>query len=85
MTRKKNEFVAAIASLFVTGLGQLYNGQIGKGILYFIIFIFFFISLFQFIGFLLLPIWWLIGIVDAYITACKINNGNWAEKFVNLK
>lgn len=30
----KDPGIAAVLSFFVTGLGQIYNGQIGKGILY---------------------------------------------------
>jgi len=71
MTRKKNEMVAAISSMLVTGLGQLYNGQVVKGMLYFIVF-------------LLIPIWWLIGIADTYITACNSNGGDLRDKFIHF-
>jgi TM2 domain-containing membrane protein YozV len=33
--KKKNPIVSAMLSLVVAGLGQIYNGQIGLGILYF--------------------------------------------------
>ncbi len=53
--------LAAILSFIIAGLGQIYNGQIGKGILIF------------FTSWLVIP--WVIGIVDAYKIAVKINKG----------
>jgi TM2 domain-containing membrane protein YozV len=37
MQAQKSEGLAAVLSFIWPGLGQIYNGQIGKGILYFII------------------------------------------------
>ena len=34
--RKKNPILAGILSFFVTGTGQMYNGEVGKGILLFL-------------------------------------------------
>ena len=68
---KKNPGLAAVLSFFITGLGQIYNGQIAKGLA---------LLLFQFvnvglmiilIGFPLYLIVWIYGIWDAY---------NYAEK-----
>ena len=59
----KNPTVATLLS-FVTGLGQLYNGQICKGIVFFVIMV---ISCFLmspwtlFVGFILAPIMWILG------------------------
>lgn len=65
MNKEKKEerspILAAIMSFVIGGLGQIYNGQIGKGILIF------------FTAWLIIP--WIIGIVDAYKTAKKINEG----------
>lgn len=36
-SERKSSGIAAIASVIVPGLGQVYNGQIGKGIMFFII------------------------------------------------
>ena len=33
----RNPILAAILSLIVAGLGQIYNGQIGKGVIFIII------------------------------------------------
>lgn len=71
----KNTGLAAILSFFYTGLGQIYNGEIGKGIgmivLYFISWLLMFVG----IGFITTPIIWIWGIYDAYKSAEKINNG----------
>ncbi|MCT8337644.1 zinc-ribbon domain-containing protein [Methanoculleus sp. Afa-1] len=80
---RRSPVLAAILSFFISGLGQIYNGQFGKGIAYFIIYMFCFLSLFFLIGFLLIPLWWLIGIVDAYVSATRINAGEDASKFIN--
>ncbi|MEG3056780.1 MAG: zinc ribbon domain-containing protein [Proteiniphilum sp.] len=81
---KRSPIIAAILSLFISGLGQIYNGQFGKGIAYIIIEMICAASLLILIGFILLPIWWLIGIADAYMSANKINAGIDASRFINL-
>ncbi len=58
---ERSPSLAAILSFVIGGLGQIYNGQIGKGILIF------------FTSWLIIP--WVIGIIDAYKTANKINAG----------
>jgi TM2 domain-containing membrane protein YozV len=80
---QRSPTIAAILSLFIWGLGQIYNGQFGKGIAYFIIGILFAASLMIVIGFILVPIWWLIGIIDAYTSAKRINAGEDASRFIN--
>lgn len=66
---KKNPGVAAVLSFFVPGLGQIYNGELGKGIT---IVIFTVISWFLtciYVGFVTLIILWIWAIYDAYNTA----------------
>jgi TM2 domain-containing membrane protein YozV/Tfp pilus assembly protein PilE len=61
---KKSELspaLAAILSFIIAGLGQIYNGQVWKGLLIFLT------------SWLLFP--WIIGIFDAYFVAKKINEG----------
>jgi TM2 domain-containing membrane protein YozV len=82
--QKKNPVIALILSIIVTGLGQIYNDQLGKGILSFISALFFGLLIFVIIGIILLPIWWIIGIVDAYKTAELINQGKDASGFFNI-
>lgn len=65
---EKNPILAAVASFLFSGLGQVYNGSLGKGLL-----IFFGTLIgsmvFQIIGIVVL----LYGIYDAYTTAKKMN------------
>lgn len=80
---RRSPVIAAILSLLIVGLGQIYNGQFGKGIAYFFIAILCGVSISILIGILLAPIWWLIGIIDAYTSAQRINAGEDASKFIN--
>lgn len=61
-------------SFFITGLGQIYNGQIGKGVGLIVAAGIAGLLCFVVVGFVLLPIIWIYGIYDAYKTAEKINN-----------
>ncbi len=72
-TGPKNSGVAAVLSFFVTGLGQIYNGEICKGILFIVLYAISIVLCFVLIGFLTTPILWIYGIYDAYKTAEKIN------------
>ena len=71
----KNPAIAAILSFFWVGLGQIYNGQIGKGLLFIGIQIVNVFLMFILIGFLTYLALWIYGIYDAYTTAEKINRG----------
>jgi len=66
---EKSTAVAAICSLVIPGLGQVYDGKLERG------FLIFFGTV---IGFFLLIIpglcVWAFGIYDAYDIACKMNN-----------
>jgi TM2 domain-containing membrane protein YozV len=72
---RKNEGIAAILSFVFLGLGQIYNGQISKGISFIIIGVLFVFSMLFLIGFLLYPLFWIYNIYDAYNTAKQINAG----------
>jgi TM2 domain-containing membrane protein YozV len=69
----KNPGVAAVLSFFIAGLGQIYNGQIGKGIGFIIAYFISALLMFVLIGFITTPILWIWGMVDAYKTAERIN------------
>jgi len=71
----KSPGLAAVLSFLIVGLGQIYNGQIGKGIGLIICYVISILLCFVLIGFILLPILWIYGIYDAYTTATKINAG----------
>ncbi|MFB5662276.1 hypothetical protein [Alteribacillus sp. HJP-4] len=70
---QKSAGVAAVLSAIWSGLGQIYNGQILKGIILMIIQginAFLFVVL---IGFIFYPIVWIYGMIDAYKQAERYN------------
>jgi len=69
-SKQKNAMIAGFCSTFLPGLGQVYNGQTGKG---FIVFLLTLIGLVM----ILIPglIVWLYGMYDAYSVAGKMNTG----------
>ncbi len=69
----KNPGLAAVLSFFWMGLGQIYNGQIAKGIAFIVLYGFSFILMFVLIGFITTPLMFIYGIWDAYRSAEKIN------------
>ena len=69
----RNPLIAGILSLLIPGLGQIYNGEIGKGIGLIIAHFISLLLMFVIIGFITTPILWIYGMVDAYQTAEKIN------------
>lgn len=69
----KNPGVAAAASFLFAGLGQVYNGEIGKGLLLICIQLINILLMFLLIGFITWTVVWIYGIYDAYKTAEKIN------------
>ena len=69
----KNPGVAAVFSFFYCGLGQIYNGQIFKGILMFVAYSISILLMYVIIGFITTPILWIWGMYDAYRKAEKIN------------
>ncbi len=70
---KKSPAIAALLSFVITGAGQIYNGQVGKGIAYFVLEIIFLILILAIIGIILAPLFWIYAIYEAYNTAKKIN------------
>jgi len=70
----KNPGLAAVLSFFWMGLGQIYNGQLAKGILFMIVYGFSWVLMFVLIGFITTPILFVYGIWDAYTSAEKINH-----------
>ena len=69
----RNPVLAAILSLIVAGLGQIYNGQIPKGVIFIIVQLINGALTAVLIGWLLLPLVGLWAMIDAYMTA-KHNN-----------
>jgi len=69
----KNAGLAAVLLFFFMGLGQIYNGQIAKGIIFIVAYGISFLLMFILIGFITTPILWIYGMWDAYKSAEKIN------------
>ncbi len=71
--KMKNSGLAAVLSFFFAGLGQIYNGQIGKGVLVIIVQGINLLLMFVLVGFITYTIVWIWGMIDAYKTAEKMN------------
>lgn len=72
---EKSPGLAAVLSFFWAGLGQIYNGEISKGILLIVAFAISCGLMAVVVGFFTTPILWIYGMVDAYKTAEKFNAG----------
>ncbi len=69
----KNPGLAAVLSFFWMGLGQIYNGQIAKGVGFIVLYGASWLLMIVLIGFITTPLLWLYGIWDAYKSAERIN------------
>jgi len=75
-TKRKDAGVATLLSFFLPGAGQLYNGQVGKGLAFLLISFFVnFPLMFVGVGFFTALITWIWAMVDAHGSAEKINRG----------
>ena len=73
----RSPLLAAALSLLVAGLGQIYNGQVLKGVIFIIIQLINGALTTVLIGWLLLPLVGLWSMIDAYLTA-KHNNESYS-------
>ncbi|MCP4686156.1 MAG: hypothetical protein GY867_12025 [bacterium] len=55
------------------GLGQIYNGQIAKGVAFIVVYTISWLLVFALIGLLTTPILFIFGMYDAYRSAEKVN------------
>jgi len=69
----KNPGLAAVLSFFYMGLGQIYNGQIAKGIAFIVAYTISWILIFVVIGLVTTPVLIIWGMFDAYRSAEKLN------------
>jgi TM2 domain-containing membrane protein YozV len=69
----KNSGLAAVLSFLWCGLGQIYNGQVLKGVIFGVIYFISALLIFAVIGLLTTPILWIWGMVDAYRTSERLN------------
>lgn len=71
----KSPGLAAVLSFLILGLGQIYNGQIAKGLLLLLAAMISGVLMLILIGFIFWIVIWLYAIYDAYNTAQRINSG----------
>ena len=69
----RNPGTAAVLSFLFTGLGQVYNGELGKGIALIVIQIVNIALMLVVIGFITFPIVWIYGILEANKRAKELN------------
>ncbi len=69
----KSAGLAAVLSFFISGLGQIYNGQILKGLIIIVVQVINGALTTILIGWIPLAIVWVWAIIDAYREAGKIN------------
>jgi len=69
----KNPSIATVLSFPWMGAGQIYNGEIAKGLAFIILYAFSVLLMFVLIGFITTPILWIWGMVDANGSAKRIN------------
>lgn len=69
----KNSGLAAVLSFLLTGLGQIYNGSIGKGLMLIVVQVINAFLMVILIGFITYPLVWIWSIYDAYKSAERIN------------
>jgi len=72
----KNPGIAAVLSFFFPGLGQLYNGQFLKAVIFMVVQAINALLCLIVIGFVTWTITWFIGMYDAYKSAERINQLN---------
>lgn len=76
MAGQKSPGVAAVLSVLIPGLGQIYNGEIGKGIVFILLAVVFAILIVFLIGIFLYFGLWIYGIYDAYHGAERYNQSH---------
>jgi len=69
----KNPSIATVLSFFWSGLGQMYNGQIVKGVMFLFAYGISALLIWVGVGLFILPIVWIWGMVDANTSAKRIN------------
>jgi TM2 domain-containing membrane protein YozV len=76
----KNPAMAAILSFLLIGLGQAYNGEIAKAVVFLILYALSIFLTFFMIGFVTTPILWIWSMVDAYRYSQKMNQAGTARQ-----
>ena len=69
----RSPLLAAVLSLIFSGLGQIYNGQVTKGVVFIVVQLINAALTTALIGFVLMPIFGLWAVIDAYLVARRNN------------
>jgi TM2 domain-containing membrane protein YozV len=69
----KNPATAAILSFLFIGLGQAYNGEIAKAVVFLSLYAISILLTIFLIGFVTIPLLWIWSIVDAYRSSQRMN------------
>lgn len=69
----RSPLVAAVLSLIFSGLGQIYNGEITKGVIFIVVQLINAALTTVLVGFVLMPIVGLWAMLDAYLVARRNN------------
>ena len=69
----RSPLLAAILSLILSGLGQIYNGEVTKGVIFIVVQLINAALTTVLIGFVLMPIIGLWATIDAYLVARRNN------------
>lgn len=69
----RSPILAAILSLILSGLGQIYNGQVTKGVIFIVVQLVNAALTAVLIGWILMPIVGLWATIDAYLVARRSN------------
>lgn len=72
----KSAGIALLLSLIVPGLGTMYAGEVTWGIVIFGMWVLSWIALFFVVGFITLPIVWIVSLIAAYSAAQKWNRAH---------
>lgn len=83
--QEKNPALAAILSLLINGLGQIYNGEVGKGLIIIVIQIINALLTTIFIGFFTGTLVYIWAVYDAYVTAKRLNEQSQQQMLANTK
>ena len=73
MMNQKSEALALILSLIIPGVGEMYAGKVGKGVIILLLAILSAALIMLLIGFILYPIVWIYSMIDSYNLAKRYN------------
>lgn len=79
----KNPGAATVLSFLYMGLGQIYNGEIGKAIAFMVMYAISIVLCFVLIGLITTPLLWIWGMADANASAHRINRDLYNQQRMN--